>query len=55
MEALIVIGIGALTGVGVTAIFDIDKYLGGACLGALAIVFCTGAVYTAAKLIKEED
>ena len=55
MEALIVVGIGALTGVGVTAIFDIDKYLGGACLGALAVVFCAGVVYTTAKLIKEED
>lgn len=54
MEALTVLGIGALTGVGVVAVFDCDKYLGGACLGALAVVFCAGVVYTTVKMIKED-
>lgn len=54
MEALIVLGFGALAGTGVVAAFSYDKYLGGACLGALAVIFTACAVYSTVKMIKED-
>lgn len=48
MEVLILMAVGALAGLGTVAAFDINKYLGGACLGAVAVIFLACTVFALA-------